>query len=94
VAEDRPLPMIPPLHGVLGGRYERARWFLGAGLRYEGREPCGCAREPKYRPRTRAQLRARVRESERSGVPLAEALARPEPSQPCPRTGGAGSVPC
>jgi hypothetical protein len=55
---------------------------LGEGLRYEGREICGCGREPKYRPRTRAQLRARVRESERTGTPLAETLARPEPSQP------------
>lgn len=23
---------------------------LNAGLRYEGREPCGCGKEPKFRP--------------------------------------------
>lgn len=57
---------------------------VGQGLRYEGREPCGCGREPKYRPRTRAELRSRVRQSERTGVPLARTLARPEPAEPAP----------
>ena len=57
---------------------------LDEGLRYEGRSPCGCFREPRYRPRTRAQLRARQAAAVRTDVPLAEALSRPEPSEPAP----------
>jgi hypothetical protein len=52
---------------------------LGAGLRFEG---CGCGREPKYRPRTRAGLRARRSAAARQGVTLAAALSRPDPLTP------------
>ncbi|MEU3795655.1 hypothetical protein [Streptomyces fructofermentans] len=52
---------------------------LGAGLRYEGREACGCGKEPKFRPRTRAQLRARRIAASRTGTPLAEMLGRADP---------------
>lgn len=52
---------------------------LNAGLRYDGREPCGCGKEPKFRPRTRAQLRARRIASLRTGVPLADLLGRADP---------------
>ncbi|MGW2706954.1 hypothetical protein [Streptomyces sp. NPDC001340] len=52
---------------------------LGAGLRYEGFEPCGCGRDPKFRPRTRAQLRARRRVATRTGTPLAELLGQADP---------------
>ncbi|MFJ3660746.1 hypothetical protein ACIPPM_09770 [Streptomyces sp. NPDC090119] len=55
---------------------------LGEGLRYEGRDACGCGKEPKYRPRTRAELRARRVVAAREGLPLAETLSRPEPSTP------------
>ncbi|WP_330236520.1 hypothetical protein [Streptomyces sp. NBC_00566] len=57
---------------------------LGEGLRYEGREACGCGKEPKYRPRTRAALRARRAVAARQGLPLAEVLSRPDPSTPMP----------
>lgn len=52
---------------------------LDAGLRYEGREACGCGKEPKYRPRTRAELRVREVAAARDGLPLTETLARPDP---------------
>ncbi|GGX62474.1 hypothetical protein [Streptomyces fructofermentans] len=52
---------------------------LGAGLRYEGREARGCGKEPKFRPRTRAQLRARRIAASRTGTPLAEMLGRADP---------------
>ncbi|KAB2976879.1 hypothetical protein F8R89_35645 [Streptomyces sp. SS1-1] len=55
---------------------------LGAGLRYEGRSVCGCGREPTYRPRTRAELRARRSVATRDGLPLSEALSRPDPLTP------------
>ncbi|MFI6476832.1 hypothetical protein ACIBH1_02795 [Nonomuraea sp. NPDC050663] len=48
---------------------------LRAGLRYEGFETCGCGREPKFRPRTSTQVRARRRVAARDGLPEAEALA-------------------
>jgi hypothetical protein len=43
-------------------RHDTRAWsvvaaVLAAGLRYEGYEPCGCGREPEFRPRTRAELR-------------------------------------
>ncbi|WP_055586503.1 hypothetical protein [Peterkaempfera griseoplana] len=65
-------------------RSNRKAWtvvaaVLGAGLRYEGFEPCGCRRDPKFRPRTRAQLRARRIVAARTGTPLAERLAQPDP---------------
>ncbi|MFD9515976.1 hypothetical protein [Streptomyces sp. NPDC059979] len=65
-------------------RSNRKAWsvvaaVLDAGLRYEGFEPCGCAREPKFRPRTRAQLRARRIAAARTGTPLAVLLGRADP---------------
>ncbi|GIG82247.1 hypothetical protein Pka01_53740 [Planotetraspora kaengkrachanensis] len=48
---------------------------LGAGLRYEGFVICGCSRDPKYRPQTSAQVRARRRVAAREGLTDAEALA-------------------
>lgn len=52
---------------------------LGEGLRYEGRSGCGCTKEPEFRPRTRAQLRARQVAAARLGLPLPQALSRPDP---------------
>ncbi|MCX5414639.1 hypothetical protein [Streptomyces sp. NBC_00059] len=66
---------------------------LGQGLRYEGRSACGCDREPEFRPRTRAELRARRVLSSRSGIPLSEALARRDPwpaTEESARVRGAG----
>ncbi|MGW5355201.1 hypothetical protein ACWERV_32365 [Streptomyces sp. NPDC004031] len=57
---------------------------LHAGLRYEGLSGCGCAKEPEYRPRTRAEVRVRRTVAAREGTPLAEVLARPEPGEPMP----------
>ncbi|WP_212735488.1 hypothetical protein [Herbidospora galbida] len=39
------------------GEWAAVAAVLAAGLRYEGFETCGCGRDPKPRPRTRAQLR-------------------------------------
>jgi hypothetical protein len=55
---------------------------LGAGLRYEGRPVCGCGKEPKYRPRTRAEVRARRIAAAREGLPLSETLSRVDPLTP------------
>lgn len=55
---------------------------LGEGLRYEGLSVCGCGKEPKYRPRTRAELRVRRTVAARDGLPLSEALSRPDPLTP------------
>ena len=52
---------------------------LAAGLRYEGFETCGCGREPKFRPRTSAQVRQRSRLAARRGVAVAEVLAARDP---------------
>lgn len=52
---------------------------LAAGLRYEGFETCGCGREPKFRPRTSAQVRQRRRLAVRRGVALADMLAARDP---------------
>jgi len=52
---------------------------LTAGLRYEGFETCGCSRQPKFRPRTPAQIRQRRRLAARHGLPIAEALAARDP---------------
>nr|WP_246620089.1 hypothetical protein [Streptomyces corallincola] len=52
---------------------------LNSGLRYEGFEPCGCGRDPKFRPRTRAQLHARRRVAARTGAPLAKLLGQADP---------------
>lgn len=67
----------PPRRDVRGWTVVAA--VLAEGLRYEGREPCGCGKEPKFRPRTRAQLRARQRAAETSGVPLAATLGQVDP---------------
>lgn len=48
---------------------------LAEGLRYEGRSACGCVREPKPRPRTRAELRSARAAAERAGLRLADVLA-------------------
>ncbi len=34
----RDLPLVPPLHGRVGARYERPRWFAGAGVRAAARQ--------------------------------------------------------
>ncbi|CRK59844.1 hypothetical protein [Alloactinosynnema sp. L-07] len=52
---------------------------LGAGLRYEGFELCGCGRTPQSRPRTGALVRVRRQLAERSGKSDAEALAARDP---------------
>ena len=52
---------------------------LGAGLRYEGFEPCGCGRQPKFRPRKASEVRARRRVAARNGRTEAEALAARDP---------------
>lgn len=48
---------------------------LGNGLTYDGFERCGCGREPKFRPRTKSQVSARMRKAAREGVSPREALA-------------------
>jgi hypothetical protein len=52
---------------------------LIAGLRYEGFETCGCRREPKFRPRTKAQVRERRRLATRNGITEAAGLAARDP---------------
>ena len=52
---------------------------LSAGLRYEGFQTCGCSREPKFRPRTSAQVRQRRRLADRRGVAIADMLAARDP---------------
>lgn len=60
-------------------RGDERRWravaaVLEAGLRYEGFEPCGCGRDPKPRPRTGAEVRAR-RLAARTGLSESAALS-------------------
>lgn len=55
---------------------------LDAGLRYEGREPCGCGKDPKFRPRTRAEVRALRITAARTGTSLADVLGRVDPQTP------------
>jgi hypothetical protein len=49
-------PMVCDGHDFAGPRRRDTKaWTvvaaaLDAGLRYEGREPCGCGKEPKFRP--------------------------------------------
>jgi hypothetical protein len=52
---------------------------LNAGLRYEGFDGCGCTHDPKFRPRTTAQVRARRRIAARTGTDEAAALAARDP---------------
>ncbi|GGY33042.1 hypothetical protein GCM10010299_44340 [Streptomyces tanashiensis] len=78
-------PMVCAGHDFSAPRRRDAKaWtvvaaVLNAGLRYEGRGPCGCGKEPKFRPRTRAQLRARRIAATRTGISLAEMLGRADP---------------
>lgn len=67
----------PRRHDDSGWRAVAA--VLAAGLRYEGFEPCGCGQDPKFRPRTAAQVRARQRVGRRRGLSEAEALAAKDP---------------
>jgi hypothetical protein len=60
-------------------RWSAVAAVLDAGLRYDGFQTCGCAREPKYRPRNRAQVRARLRVGARRGLSDAEALSLRDP---------------
>ncbi|MFJ8039707.1 hypothetical protein ACIRBX_04215 [Kitasatospora sp. NPDC096147] len=74
-------------------RTDRKAWsvvavVLRAGLRYEGFEPCGCGRRPSFRPRSRAQLRARRVQAARTGTPLVELLRRADPWEPVSGGGG------
>ncbi|MBZ6474225.1 hypothetical protein [Streptomyces griseocarneus] len=55
---------------------------LAEGLRYDGKTPCGCGKEPKFRPRRRSELRARRIAATRAGLPLAETLSRVDPLTP------------
>ena len=52
---------------------------LTAGLSYEGFEMCGCTRMPKFRPRTRAEVRIRLRVARRRDLPAVEILALRDP---------------
>jgi hypothetical protein len=70
----------PPRRDVRGWSVVAA--VLGEGLRYEGRSACGCGKEPKYRPRTRAELRVRRILATRDGLPLSETCSRPDPLTP------------
>ncbi|MFI6313663.1 hypothetical protein ACIBEK_26475 [Nocardia fusca] len=72
------------------GRNDRATWsvvaaVLSAGVRYDGYDSCGCGRDRKFRPRTRAELRARRKYAARHELPLADALSRRDPWRASPR---------
>lgn len=79
------MPMVFAGHDFAAPRRsDESGWFavaavLDAGLRYDGFETCGCRREPKYRPRTSAQVRARRRAGTRQGLSDAEALSLRDP---------------
>ncbi|GGL45351.1 hypothetical protein GCM10011588_70090 [Nocardia jinanensis] len=65
-------------------RSDKPEWpdaaaILTAGPRFHGYEPCGCGREPKYPPRTRAELRARSIHAARHASPPAAAQTRRNP---------------
>jgi hypothetical protein len=70
----------PPRRDVRGWSVVAA--VLGEGLRYEGRLVCGCGKEPKFRPRTRCELRTRQIAASRAGLPLSETLSRVDPLTP------------
>jgi hypothetical protein len=78
-------PMINAGHDFAAPRRnDKKGWavvaaVLNAGLRYEGFEGCGCLHEPKFRPRTSAQVRARRRIAARTGTEEATALAARDP---------------
>lgn len=52
---------------------------LGAGLRYDGFQTCGCGREPKFRPRSNAEVRARRAVAARKGLDDAQAMSLRDP---------------
>ena len=65
-------------------RHDKSGWaavaaVLEIGLRYEGFETCGCSRDPKFRPRISAQVRARRRLADRTGIDVAVMLAARDP---------------
>jgi len=65
-------------------RRDKSGWavvaaVLEAGLRYEGFEACGCGRDPKFRPRTNAQVRLRRGLADRAGVDVAVMMAARDP---------------
>ena len=65
-------------------RHDKSGWaavaaVLEIGLRYEGFETCDCSRDPKFRPRTSAQVRARRRLADRTGIDVAVMLAARDP---------------
>jgi hypothetical protein len=78
-------PMVLAGHDFAAPRRRNASGWaavaavLAAGLRYEGFETCGCGHEPKFRPRTSAQVRQRRRLAARRGVAIAEMLAARDP---------------
>jgi hypothetical protein len=78
-------PMINAGHDFAPPRRsDKAKWsvvdaVLGAGLRYEGFTFCGCSRDPKFRPRTKAQVGARRRLAARTGAAEAALLAARDP---------------
>ncbi|WP_283133501.1 hypothetical protein [Rhizohabitans arisaemae] len=53
---------------------------LEAGLTYDGFETCGCGRQPNPRPRTGAQVRARLRAGTRAGLTEPKALTLRDPA--------------
>ncbi len=70
-------------------RADDRRWaavaaVLQAGLTYEGFVTCGCNHDPKYRPHTGAEVRARLRVAAREGLSDADALALPDPYEAAP----------
>ena len=79
------IPMISAGHDFAAPRRnDKTGWaavaaVLSAGLRYEGFETCGCSRQPEFRPRTSAQVRARRRIAARTGTDEAAALAARDP---------------
>ena len=79
-------PMVFAGHDFAAPRKgDDRRWtavaaVLEAGLQYDGFVTCGCSADPKYRPNTSAQVRARRRIAARHGLNDAEALALRDPS--------------
>ncbi|AGZ45258.1 hypothetical protein [Actinoplanes friuliensis] len=78
-------PMIPAGHDFAAPRHrDTSAWIavaavLAEGLRYDGFETCGCARQPKFRPRTSPQIRQRRRLATRRGLPFATLLTTRDP---------------
>ncbi|MEV5750680.1 hypothetical protein AB0L00_22900 [Actinoallomurus sp. NPDC052308] len=72
-------------------RADDRRWaavaaVLAAGLRYEGFEMCGCGHDPKYRPRTATEVRARLRAGTRAGLADAQSLSLRDVSDAHPQS--------